>query len=141
MLPRDLFPRLTESNHRPSSPPSVDYNCVAWAAQDTAHWWEPGVYWPVDESRDNHGIGALEDAFRALGYETCGDGRVEVGFEKLALYGSGFVYTHAARQLPDGTWTSKLGKAEDIEHDTPDDVTGGVYGEVVQFMKRAVSHR
>jgi hypothetical protein len=45
-------------------------------------------------------------------------------------------YTHAARQLPDGTWTSKLGKDVDIEHDYPDDVAGGVYGEVVVLMQR-----
>ncbi len=141
MLPHDVFPALTERNHRPTSPPSVGYNCVAWTAGDTAHWWQPGVYWPVEAGRDNHGIGALEDAFRSLGYEPCADGCVEPGFEKVALYGSGFVYTHAARQLPDGRWTSKLGKAEDIEHDKPDDVAGGVYGEVVQFMRRAAPNR
>ncbi|MCG8587287.1 MAG: hypothetical protein MI757_21490 [Pirellulales bacterium] len=49
------------------------------------------------------------------------------------------MYTHAARQLPDGRWTSKLGKAEDIEHDSANDVAGGLYGEVVEFMKRPVS--
>ena len=26
--------------------------------------------------------------------------------------------THAARQLPSGKWTSKLGDADDIEHNT-----------------------
>jgi len=40
--------------------------------------------------------------------------------------------------LPSGKWTSKLGRLEDIEHDTPDDVAGGVYGEVAGFMKRAI---
>jgi hypothetical protein len=38
--------------------------------------------------------------------------------------------------LPNGKWTSKLGRDVDIEHDTADDVAGGVYGEVVQIMKR-----
>jgi hypothetical protein len=41
--------------------------------------------------------------------------------------------------LPDGKWTSKLGKAEDIEHDSPDDVAGGVYGKVTCILKRAIS--
>lgn len=45
-------------------------------------------------------------------------------------------YKHAARQLSSGAWTSKLGKDVDIEHDTPDDVAGGLYGEVVQLMRR-----
>lgn len=138
MIPRDGFPRLTNDNHRSVSPPSVRYNCVAWAAGDTEHWWEPGKYWPVEASRDDYGIGALEEAFRALGYEESPDGRQEPGSEKIALYGSGFMYTHAARQLPSGRWTSKLGKAEDIEHDTADDVAGGLYGEVVLFMKRSL---
>jgi hypothetical protein len=73
-----------------------------------------------------------------LGFEECADESSEPGFERVALYGSGLVYTHAARQLPSGKWTSKLGKAEDIEHDAPDDLAGGVYGEVVQFMRRSV---
>ena len=66
------------------------------------------------------------------------DGSPEAGFEKVALYGSSLFYTHAARQFAGGKWTSKLGHAEDIEHATPDDVAGGVYGEVVQFMKRPI---
>lgn len=90
----------------------------------------------MPSSRDNYGVGALEHAFAALGFEVCPDEALEQGFEKVALYGFGFFYTHAARQLPDGTWTSKLGKAEDIEHSSPDDVAGGIYGEVVQFMRR-----
>jgi hypothetical protein len=64
------------------------------------------------------------------------DVSLDVGFEKVALFGYSLYYTHAARQLPNGKWTSKLGKAEDIEHDIPDDVAGGVYGGVVQIMKR-----
>lgn len=64
------------------------------------------------------------------------DASLEQGFEKVALYGSGAEYTHAARQLPSGKWTSKLGKAEDIEHDTPEDVAGGLYGELIEIMTR-----
>jgi hypothetical protein len=50
--------------------------------------------------------------------------------------GNNLFYTHAARQLPGGKWTSKLGKAEDIEHDITDAVAGGVHGEVVVIMRR-----
>jgi hypothetical protein len=122
-----------------TSPADIRYNCIAWVADETGHWWQPGVYWPTEASREDYGIGVLEAAFNKLGYEECSDDRLEPGFQKIALYGSGFMYTHAARQLPNGKWTSKLGKAEDIEHDTADDVAGGVYGEVVQFMKRSVA--
>jgi len=73
----------------------------------------------------------------AAGYADCDleDG-LESGYEKVALYGSGMFYTHAARQLSTGKWTSKLGREVDIEHDSADDVAGGVYGEVVQIMRR-----
>jgi hypothetical protein len=34
-----------------------------------------------------------------------------------------------------------LGKAEDIEHDTPNDVAGGIYGEVIQIVKRPLARK
>ncbi len=76
------------------------------------------------------------EAFRFLGYEECDDGTLEAGFEKLALNGSAMMYTHAARQLPDGKWTSKLGQLQDITHSKTEAIEGGDYGEVVQYMRR-----
>ena len=59
---------------------------------------------------------------------------------KVALYADEWGgWTHAARQLADGWWTSKLGPAEDILHRTPSALVGVVYGEVREFMKRAKS--
>jgi hypothetical protein len=139
MPDEDPFPRLTNENHQPTSPRDIGYNCIAWAALDQSHWWEPGVFWPIEVSREEYGIAALEEVFKSLGYVECIDGTMEAGFEKVALYGSGFMYTHAARQLADETWTSKLGKEEDISHNTADDVAGGLYGEVVEYMKRPIS--
>ncbi len=134
MIQTPEFPRLTAENHRMTSPPTTDYNCIAWSAGDTSRWWQPGVYWPT--STEGFGLDVLERAFRALGYEPCLDGALEANFEKVALFASGLFYTHAARQLSSGKWTSKLGQLEDIEHDTADDVAGGVYGEIACFMKR-----
>src|SRR5581483_6948235 len=71
MTPGPDFPSLTPDNHRVTSPPSPDYNCVAWAAGDTGRWWEPGVYWPATPPRGAYGIGALALAFQALGYQPC----------------------------------------------------------------------
>ncbi len=140
MIPVEGFPRLTPHNHRVTSPASIDYNCIAWSAGDMDHWWQPGVFWPIEVRTKDFGITVLQQVFRALGYEDCGmEFSLEADFEKVALFSDGFYYTHAARQLAKGKWTSKLGKAEDIEHDTPHDVAGGVYGEVVQVMKRSLS--
>ena len=137
MISKSDFPRLTEQNHRITSPATPDYNCIAWSVGEIEHWWQPGVYWPVASSEDDYGIGALERAFLSLGFEDCDNSGLESDCEKVALYGGSLFYTHAARQLPNGKWTSKLGRSEDIQHDAPDDVAGGLYGEVVQFMKRA----
>lgn len=134
----DLFPRLS-NNFRLTSPKTAAYNCVAWSAGDVWHWWQPGGYWPIASSPQDCGIGNLEQAFVSIGYEICTDGSLEPGYLKVAIYGNSLTFTHAARQLPDGTWTSKLGKAEDIEHDTPDDVAGGLYGEVVGFLRRPIT--
>ncbi len=136
-----VFPRLTESNHRVTSPADVKYNCVAWSAGEMGRWWQPGVYWPIEVSRDEVGIGVLVDAFRALGYSEATSDQFDPAFEKVAIFGSGLCYTHAARQLANGKWTSKLGKLEDIEHDCPDDVAGGIYGEVVEIMQRPIAAR
>lgn len=138
IIDHDAFPRLTSVNHRVTSLADAKYNCIAWSAGDTTRWWQPGVYWPLDTARDNAGIGALVEVFRSLGYIEAADDQFEVTVEKVALYGSGLYYTHAARQLSNGKWTSKLGKLEDIEHDHPDDVAGGIYGEVVEVMQRPI---
>ena len=73
------FPRLTDENHRLTSPAAIGYNCVAWAAGDTENWWQPGVFWPTQPLPNEFGIGALEDAFKALGFEPCDDDRLETG--------------------------------------------------------------
>jgi hypothetical protein len=130
------FPQLTPHNHLVTSPATPDYNCIAWSAGTTERWWQPGVYWPADVPPNEYGIAVLVLALSTLGFEECADGNLEPGFEKVARYGSTLFYTHAARQLLNGKWTSKLGRSEDIQHHSPDDVAGGIYGEVVQFMRR-----
>lgn len=132
----DLFPNLTPDNHEVTSEKTIKYNCIAWAARNTDRWWQPGGHWPIQASREDLGIGDLVLAFKSLGYHECSDGNLELGFEKLAIYGSGLMYTHVARQLPDGQWTSKLGQLEDITHSTTEALERSDYGEVVQFMKR-----
>ena len=69
----------------------------------------------------------------------CGNGSLEDGYEKVAIYARDGELTHAARQLRDGRWTSKLGKYEDIEHDSLEALYGdgyGEYGSVAVFMVR-----
>ena len=88
-------------------------------------------------------VSAFVAAFESLGYEVCESGFPEPGYEKVALYvcrdaRGKATPTHAARQLPSGRWTSKLGAAQDIEHERAEDVNGPAYGAPEFFLKRAL---
>lgn len=62
-------------------------------------------------------LDAYKKAYGSIGYKTCQDAKHEKGFEKIAIYAKiNGEPTHAARQLNQSKWTSKLGKKEDIEH-------------------------
>ena len=134
------FPRLAESGYRVTSPASRDYNCLAWAAGDNRSWWWPGShgYWPVKAPREET-MRAFLAAYRQIGFEPCADASYEPGIEKIAVYGdSSGRPTHTARQLPSGAWTSKLGKTEEIEHQTLKGLTGAWYGGVKRILRRPV---
>ena len=84
-------------------------------------------------------MAAFINAFRQLAYHECADGSLEAGYQKIALYADASgTPTHAARQLLNGAWTSKLGGLEDIVHATVDDVNGPAYGAPVRFMRRPI---
>jgi len=77
-------------------------------------------------------------AFQGLGYRVCDNSRIELGFEKVALYELLGSPKHMARQLHDGTWTSKCGGSEDITHYTLDALDSNSYGAAVLYMKRFI---
>jgi hypothetical protein len=79
--------------------------------------------------------------YTSIGYVSCNDGTLEPGVEKIALYAKlgqfgTMIPTHAAYQLDNGNWTSKLGDFEDIEHIGVDKLEGPQYGNVVHYMGR-----
>lgn len=131
------FSRLRGAGYHVTSPRTDRYNCIAWAAGDTTRWWWPDgrSYWPHGVARAE-ALSAFRDAFAMLGYDACAGAELEMGFEKVALFADREgIPTHAARQLPNGRWTSKLGLLEDVEH-ALGDLEGGDYGSVVLVMKR-----
>jgi hypothetical protein len=135
------FPNLTSHNSKPASPANNAYNCIAWAygVDDTWFWPDPDYlyYWP-DTINRNEDINAFIDLFKSIGYELCENSALEHGCQKIALYTRNDTPTHAARQLPDGKWTSKLGPNIDIKHDTPDCLNGPAYGKSTVLMKREI---
>ena len=118
------------------------YNCIAWAAEGNDRWWWPAqeYYWPEGVTREET-VTAFIRAFETRGYLPCGDGALEDGFQKVAIYAkSSGVPTHAARQLPNGEWASKMGSDCDIEPSTIDAVRdwpgGRFYGSVAAYLRK-----
>lgn len=132
-----LFPRLATVKHDQTSPVDTTYDCVAWAAEKTDKWWWPDRrgYWPPGVTREET-LEAFIAAFMSLGYAPCDNSFLEAETQKIAIYVNGDKPTHAARQLPDGTWTSKVGRLEDIRHESLEAIEGEFYGSVAQVMSR-----
>ena len=124
-----------------TSESTPQYNCFAWALGEDSLWMDPDPlfgHWPEDIPSDAT-VNSFIELFRSAGYELCDDGNLEAGCEKIAIYALNDSPTHAARQLENGQWTSKLGKYEDIVHSTPDELQGEfdyAYGRVAVFMVR-----
>jgi hypothetical protein len=96
-----LFPGLTSTTYAATSPKDPTYNCIAWAAGDTANWWWPGPdmkaeFWPPGVPRVDT-LAASQAALASLGYSPSPDERLRAGVEKIAIYADarGEV-THAA---------------------------------------------
>lgn len=140
---KDEFPNLNSTEYRLTSPRDDDYNCIAWAAEENDRWWSPtqdDYYWPKNVPAE-WTLNAVVLAFESLGFEPCESDGIETGWQKIAIYkGVDGDPTHAARQLPDGKWTSKLGDWEDIEH-TLVGIEGEKYGNVCQIMKRSLVNK
>ena len=138
--PPGEFPRLRKSNHTVRSDYDPSYNCLSWAAGETSRRWDPtpGYYWPPSAPRQRTKE-AIIKAFETVGYSPCVDAKLEKEFEKIAIYArENGTCTHAARQLPSGKWTSKLGDCEDIEHTSLECLNGPAYGMPVAYLKREI---
>lgn len=142
------FPGLkADADFKVTSPQTPNYNCIAWAYHYDDRWMWPGgqefkicdgfQYWP-DGVEDSTDVSAFIKAFEKSGYQICGNSDFEEGYRKIALYVKNGTTecTHAARQLSNGKWTSKLGQSNDIQHGTPYTIEGKLYGVVHCIMKR-----
>ncbi len=119
------------------------------------HFWDPDgaalrlapYRWILDLPLDWK-LETLTAIFGRYRYEACGlNANHEEAYEKVAIYvddqDDGDV-SHVARQLMNGRWVSKLGKDEDIEHDTLEALEAdtlqfpAAYGRVALVMKRSI---
>ena len=60
---------------------------------------------------------SFQAVFATPGYGICESAELETGWDKIAVFANAAgTPTHVARQLANGHWTDKPGRAEDIEH-------------------------
>src|SRR5690349_13603306 len=128
------FPRLAATEISVTSEETTDYNCLAWVLGGRAHWIPPvlidddlGHYpWPEGVPRENTQT-AWMMALQAYGFSQCDNGALEQGRDKVAIYfNEETEEIHFALQQPSGSWTSKIGRWEDISHEL-DGLTGERY--------------
>src|SRR5262249_29630787 len=104
------FPALAARRYRKTSEPDAAYNCVAFALGRTDLWLGPepyGYQWPLPSIETS--VENFVRLFEHYGFAQCSSGDFEKGKDKLAIFGSQFGFTHVARQLENGRWSSKLG--------------------------------
>lgn len=135
----EIFPNIDPSGLVWASEPDDRYNCIAWAAGFSDQIWQytKGYKWPANKRHG--GIEALQEVFETIGYELCEHSGLEAGYEKVALYASNKMWTHAARQMSNGLWTSKMGAYDDdIQHTSPKCLNSHGYGNVFCIMRRPI---
>ena len=137
-LPKD-FPNSVAEPFTITSPITRNYNCIAWAFGDDSKWYWPDDYgigfWPIPLKRECSSE-SFVDLFKSIGFVPCKTDKYETNFEKIALFLDvhGFP-THAAKQIDEHKWSSKLGELHDVGH-TIKSIEDGLYGKAIIFMKR-----
>jgi hypothetical protein len=122
------FPRLGEE-FEVMGPASASYNCIGWSVGNTRAWVWPT---PSDQSPTLYDFDSL---YGSYGFRRVNalDFKRAPSTDKVVLYAmrksdGSIALTHAALQLRDGSWASKLGSLPLIRHLHPNDVAGPSYG-------------
>ena len=120
----DRLPRLREAPHRITSEPDDEYNCVGWVQRELDRYYAPGLFWPreivPEPEAGDEDLDAFVAIFESWGYERCGSSDYEPGFLKIAIYARDGKFHHVAKQLRTNAWSSKVGEAHDLRHETLD---------------------
>lgn len=119
------------------APASTTYNCISWSLGVRDRW-----IWPAKNGAPVS-FGDFDDLYKGQGYRRSNklDVDLDSGREKVVLYAKVSVNgvlepTHSARQLDDGSWSSKVGRLPLIRHLHPEDVSGDTYGEPFALFTR-----
>jgi len=137
-MPDPIFENLGAADYQVTSKATEEYNCISWSVQ-----LEDQVIWPDEDEQyswpphlvRSDALDSFIAFFSEAGFEVCQDAGHDPAREKVALYVKDGVVMHAARQLSDGNWTSKLGAECDIRHQNLPCLEGP-YGQVVVYLQR-----
>jgi hypothetical protein len=135
-----LFPNLCGTSWAIKSRRTKRYNCLAWGAGEKHRRWDYNIpwFWPPGVSR-LPGIAYLVGAYQVFGFVVCNQNqclKYDPICDTIVLYELNCYGTHAARLVHNEMWSSKLGDLEDIQHETPEALSGSLYGNPAVYMKR-----
>lgn len=130
------FPNLNFDQHFTfTSAKGDDYNCAAWAVEIIDEW----IQFKDENGHLDVSLKRYIDYYEKHGFVKCDNQDFEEGWIKIVIYADDKnEFTHVARQLPNGKWTSKLGDWEDIEHESPQVLAGKSYGKPTVVMGKKV---
>jgi hypothetical protein len=136
-LPATDFPALTTANHSVTSDHSLIYNCIAWSLGDISKWWWPEIYgyWPEGCRRSTE-LSSFVDMYEYMGYSITSSLVYSTTERRIAIFVKDNKATHAAVQLDNSRWSSKLGQNQDIVH-TLSALEGPLYGSVQVYMVKS----
>jgi hypothetical protein len=129
---RRAFPHLGRE-FEVLAPATRAYNCIAWTLGLRNRWVNPA-----------RSLAGMDSLYAQAGYRRVSglNFTLMAGCEKIVVYAGRTANgdwgpTHGARQLADGSWTSKLGSLPLIRHLHPDDLDGSSYGvPVAMYVRR-----
>ena len=140
------FPNSERDKFKHHSEETTEYNCIAFALEIQDKWIDPETqdpldgtkpWWPDKIPRDRT-LSTFIKLFELYGFQKCLDKNLEEDYVRIAIFVRGDKVAHAARQIGNGMWVSKLGNGVDCIHSLSA-IHNGMYGVVRQFMKKKKS--
>lgn len=105
------FPNAACGNHKQTSDYDPIYNCIAWSINyKLRNIWPDDDFqlgWPQKIDRKPT-VENFVKFYEMMGFQLCPNAKVELEYDKIALYKTAQGVEHAARQCADGQWSSKL---------------------------------
>lgn len=146
------FRGLHGTKWRITSAPTARYNCLAWAIGENHRRIDfTQGHWP-NHLRRGADLCDLIALYQSMGFVVCMDETCRTfdpEYDKIVVYAARFKepgepeiheWMHAAKLLPNGHWSSKLGYEHDISHPDPESLAGREYGEPLIYMRRKASN-